>query len=125
MGSTPNPTVPLSFIGFVGHMQSDPKTRRLIRSQVMIGKNRGKVLPGQKRRPKKQSMPAPSEVRTPERASNQPGQRDPPSSPLRLPAAAQIPRGLGHNLALVQTVDKLEPATIGLLFQCQSVSSLC
>ncbi|KAK7998351.1 hypothetical protein PG989_006391 [Apiospora arundinis] len=117
MGSTPNPTVPLPFIGFIGHLQSDPKTRRLIRSQVMMGKNRGKVLPGQKRRPKKQSLPAPSEARTPERASNPPRQRDPSSSPTWLPATAQIPRDLGQNLALVQTADKLEPATINLLFQ--------
>ncbi|KAK8011613.1 hypothetical protein PG990_010578 [Apiospora arundinis] len=117
MGSTPNPTVPLPFIGFIGHLQSDPKTRRLIRSQVMMGKNRGKVLPGQKRRPKKQSLPAPSEARTPERASNPPRQRDPSSPPTWLPATAQIPRDLGQNLALVQTADKLEPATINLLFQ--------
>ncbi|VUC30262.1 unnamed protein product [Clonostachys rosea] len=83
--------------------KADPETRKLIRSQCMRGKNRGRILYS-RRKIKKTAIPFQSEAGS-----------------LNARLAPSIPSKVGSELSLVQFADAIEPSTLYEVLKCESL----
>jgi hypothetical protein len=105
--------VELQFVVSTTDEKPDPELRKFIRSHVMKGKNKGKIL--KKRNPIRE-------------------QDDVPSASGSLPTAstivtgnrifddvqsAQIPRKFGSDFCSVRFADSVEPKTVEVVIQCK------
>ena len=100
----------IPFILTTGGQKSDPATRKLIRSHVMLGKNKGKPRPSKRRK-------------------QQPWDTVPPWDSVEGMSSihdhiAAIPRRVGSDWSFTQLADEIEPAALADILKCGSLSSL-
>jgi hypothetical protein len=93
----------LHFVVSTSVEKPNPELRKLIRSHVMMGKNRGKKFPPQKRGSKRM-------------------QKGPPTSTI--PASHPIlpvttPRKFGSDVSTISFADAVEPATVEVVLKCE------
>jgi hypothetical protein len=113
----------MHFVVSTGTEKPDPELRKLIRSHVMLGKNRGKVLPPRKRKPKgvpeptsSSSDPSPPSASDPDEDAEARYSAS-STAPHSLPVA--VPRVLGSGMSTICFADVLEPGTIEVVLQCK------
>lgn len=94
-----------------GLKEDDPEMRKLIRSHVMLGKNRGKSRPAKRKKPPVwEVVPAP-------------GSYDGSSVMIQV-SDSVIPSRVGSDLSFVHFADKIEPSTIADILKCKLISTL-
>lgn len=101
----------------IGDEKPDLELRKLIRSHVMQGKNRGRILPPRKRKPKTteiQDIPASSHSGLEERLV-----RPNPSSAIVFHTAVPVtvPRKFGSSLSSVQFADAVDPGKVEVVIR--------
>ncbi|KAJ9615338.1 hypothetical protein H2200_001413 [Cladophialophora chaetospira] len=105
---TPPPRADIPFILTTVGQRSDPATRKLIRSHVMLGKNKGRPRPSKRRRP-------PSWDTVPPWDSTE-------NVTVIHEQIAVIPRRVGSDWSFVQLADEIEPAALADIIKFSSVS---
>ncbi|RDW84448.1 hypothetical protein BP6252_02038 [Coleophoma cylindrospora] len=103
------------FIVSTGMEKVDSKTRRLIRSHVMLGKNVGKSQPAKRRSPKD----------PPKKSGDIVSSNDGPEDPLGVlvrTSRSSIPNRVGSDLSFIQFADTVQPATLADLLKFTSVA---
>jgi hypothetical protein len=107
----------MHFVVSTGTEKPDPELRKLIRSHVMLGKNRGKILPTRKRKPKG-SEPSASDLDEDAEA------RYFASSTASHSLPVAVPRALGSGMSTICFADALEPGTIEVVLRCKLFPSM-
>lgn len=97
----------LHFVVATGKERPDPEMRKLIRSHVMIGKNRGRTLP--LRKPSKRKR-----VQDTSLGPNRPFSDMVPHPVLPL----TIPHNFGTELSTIPFPGSVEPLTVDVVLQC-------
>ncbi|KAI1759219.1 hypothetical protein GGR53DRAFT_527819 [Hypoxylon sp. FL1150] len=105
MGPTSNDSGDIHFIVSTGTKKPpDPELRKLIRSHVMLGKNRGKILP-----PKKEKIASPNTV-IGSNSDNSSLDHECVNTSLANPTLNIIPRKVGSDLSFIRFADILSIA---------------
>lgn len=101
----------------------NPQMRKLIRSHVMLGKNRGKTIKrGTRNRGAEVQavdLLPPSPVRSVETSSVT------PESESDVTPVLAAPRKFGSEFSTIQFADHLEPGTIDVVLQCKLFHAMC
>lgn len=101
----------------------NPQMRKLIRSHVMLGKNRGKTIKRATRNRGAEVQAAdllpPSPVRSVEMSSVT------PESESDVTPVLAAPRKFGSEFSTIQFADHLEPGTIDVVLQCKLFHAMC
>ncbi len=110
----------MHFVVSTGTEKPDPELRKLIRSHVMLGKNRGKILPNRKRKPKGPEPTSSSSDPSAPIASDPDEEAEARYSASctashSLPVA--VPRALGSGMSTICFADALEPGTIEVVLR--------
>lgn len=113
----------MHFVVSTGIEKPDPELRKLIRSHVMLGKNRGKILPTRgKRKPEgpeptsSSSDPSPPNTSDPDEDAET---RYSTSSTASHSLPVAVPRVLGSGMSTICFADALEPGTVEVVLQCR------
>lgn len=102
-----------------GMEKANPELRKLIRSHVMQGKNRGKTLPQRKRKPKRmQDVSALSSRDLNPGASSAASTTSPPAP------AISVSRKLGSDLSGFSWADAVEPRAVEVVLRCELFPTL-
>jgi hypothetical protein len=101
----------MPFIVSTGGKKDDPEMRKLIRSHVMLGKNRGKSRPAKRKEPPAwEVVPAW-------------GASDGPSAMIQV-SHSVIPSRVGSDWSFTQFADTIEPSTIADIVMCKLISTI-
>ena len=118
----------MHFVVSTGIEKPDPELRKLIRSHVMLGKNRGKILTPRKKKLKGAPQPASSSSDPSLPSASDPDQdaenRCSASSIAFHALPVTIPRVLGSGMSTICFADVLEPGTIEVVLQCKYFPSI-
>ena len=112
----------MHFVVSTGTEKPDPELRKLIRSHVMLGKNRGKILPTRKRKPKGSEPTSSSSDPSPPIASDPDEEAEAryfASSTASHSLPVAVPRALGSGMSTICFADALEPGTIEVVLRCK------
>ena len=101
----------MHFIVSTDKSKADPKTRKLIRSHVMLGKNQGKPRSAKRRRATSKAIVA--EQSAIPRATLHPAIETYYST---------IPRRVGSDLSFLNAATEIQPAVFENIMQCQLLS---
>ncbi|PYI03947.1 hypothetical protein BO78DRAFT_373950 [Aspergillus sclerotiicarbonarius CBS 121057] len=100
-------TADMPFIVSTNTKKVDPHTRKLIRSHVMIGKNRGK---SRYRQAGEGDLPRPADASTDDAVASPP--------PQTTRAAPDLPRRIGNDLSMIQLADdSASPAALATILR--------
>lgn len=114
--STATTTRDLAFIITTSHATPDEQSRKLIRSHVMQGKNKGKTY--RARRPGTSGQRSTRRTKPP--AQQVESQKDSDPGVLTRPRADAIPKKVGSDLSFFQVADEsIETPTLLNLFKCK------
>lgn len=104
------------FVVSTGTKKPDPEMRRLIRSTVMIGKNRGKTLIPRK----KKSIGSSTVVVS--NGDNPSTDHECPKASLATATLDIIPRKVGSDLSFIRFADTIDESAIGVILQFSSIA---
>ncbi|GMG41021.1 unnamed protein product [Aspergillus oryzae var. brunneus] len=102
----------LPIIISTGIAKPDPDTRKLIRSHVMLGKNRGKY--------RRSGGHDQAELEHDETCNEKPRTLRKPSGPLTKRAPSTVPQRVGSEVSLLRFADTVEPALAVNIVRCKS-----
>ena len=114
----------LHFVVSTNVEKPDPELRKVIRSHVMMGKNRGKTFPCQKKKTKDVHDPSFSSSNTPLASTSSPDEDlvgPPASSATASHPVCQfaVPRKFGTDWSTFRFPDGVEPGTVDVVLQCE------
>lgn len=110
----------LHFVVSTDLAKPDPELRKLIRSHVMVGKNRGRTLPPRKtKRPKGQSSSTAGSSASESPATSSPTCISPSVSDTLARAHTPSPRKFGSECSAVHFADHVEPGAVEVVLQCK------
>ena len=114
-------------VGSTGVEKPNAELRRLIRSQCMIGKNKGRILPPRKRKPKgnlkqqdNQQHDDDATILTESLEST--STTTPPHSGLPVVA---VPRKFGFSLSAIPLARNIEPVELEVILNCMLYQLAC
>lgn len=102
----------MPFIVSTGTKKPDPESRKLIRSHVMLGKNRGRTL-----RPRPNKIIELSGTEDSNEGSSSLGEHV--GGSLVEESLSIIPRKVGSDLSFIQFADTIEESTVAVILQCK------
>jgi hypothetical protein len=106
----------LHFVVSIGKEKPNPALRKLIRSHVMLGKNRGKTLPPRKKTHKESTDSSSSNL---DHSLSSISQSKPSISTNNSYYPAKIPQIFGVNMSTVQFPGDVEPKVVEVVLRCE------
>lgn len=103
----------MPFIVSTGTKKPDPELRKLIRSHVMKGKNRGRIL-----RPKYKIIADSGSIVDPKDTIPSSDDVSTDNSPVSA-RLVTIPRKVGSDISLTRFADTIEDSTASVIIQCK------
>lgn len=116
----------LHFVVSTDLAKPHPELRKLIRSHVMVGKNRGRRLPP--RKTKRTNGQYPSTSSSSSSASGSPSTSlsiSPTVSDALVRVHTPSPRKFGSECSTVRFADNVEPGTVEVVLQCKLPHTAC
>jgi hypothetical protein len=114
----------LHFVVSTNVEKPDPELRKVIRSHIMMGKNRGKTFPRRKKKTKEVQDVSSSSSNTPLTSTSSPDedQVGPPASSVVASHPVRpftVPRKFGTDWSTFRFADGVEPGTVDVVLQCE------